>query len=188
MPTGTPAPSANLLTNGGFETAGATPKKAANWTTANSKPADRRICDTLSKPVTTSEGVCVFQFNTRLTPSLARSLKQTLTTGDLGGAGETLTLNAHVEGNKFKMGAKIVVKVTYTDSTTAKVIVAIPNGTYAFTEISGSLDLTQTVQKIVVNVKVAKVTGRVRLDDLSLTLSDTVRLEFPALAPDGFRG
>jgi len=188
-----PAP-LNLLTNGGFETAGATTKKAANWTVANPKTTDKRLCT-----ATSTEGVCVFQFNTGVTPPLARSLKQTLTTGDLGGAGETLTLSAMVEGNKFKTGAKIVVTVTYTDSTTAKKNIIIPNGTYAFTEISGSLNLTKTVQKIVVNVTVAKVTGRVRLDELWLTLSDTARLAFPVIgardgadsdtpaAPDGFR-
>jgi len=152
----------------------------------------------------TTQGECVFQFNSASVPTLARSLKQTLTTGDLGGAGETLTtgdlggagetltLSAFAEGNKFKTGAKIVLTVTYTDNTTAKTNIVIPNGTYDFTEITGTLTLTKTVQKIVVNINTAKVTGRVRLDDLSLLLSESntrggATPEALPL-PDAFRG
>ncbi len=191
-PTPTPPDNTNLLTNGGFETAGATLKLANAWTGKNVRPTDRRLCATLTKPVVTTQGECVFQFNSASVPTLARSLKQTLTTGDLGSAGETLTLSAFAEGNKFKTGAKIVLTVTYTDNTTAKTNIVIPNGTYDFTEITGTLTLTKTVQKIVVNINTAKVTGRVRLDDLSLLLSESntrggATPEALPL-PDAFRG
>jgi len=189
----------NLLTNPSFETAGATGKQAASWTVKNAKTADRRLCITVAKPITTADGQCVFQFNTSITPGYARSLKQILTSGDLGVTGQTLSFSAMVEANKLKLGTKIVVTATYADSTTAKFAVNIPKGTYAFTELTGSLNLTQTVTKIVVNINAAKVIGRVRLDSLNLTVSNSVRLAFPSItardgattnepaAPDGFR-
>lgn len=170
----------NLLQNGSFETAGTTPKKADAWTVKNPKGADRRLCHTDLKPVTTTDGLCVFQFNSTLIPEKARSLKQILTTGDLGVEGQTLSFSAMVEAKKLKTGAKIIVTVTYLDNTTAKFNVALTKGTYAFTERTGSMVLTKTVQKIVVNVNVAKVTGRVRLDDLWLTVGSSVRLPFPS--------
>lgn len=192
--------SPNLLSNGSFETAGATTKKADGWTITNAKSADRRLCTTLTKPITTTDEDCVFQFNSNATPEKARSLKQILTTGDLGTAGETLHLSAMVEGNKLKTGGKILVTVTYADLTTAKFNVALGSGTFDFTEKTGSLVLTQTVTKIVVNVKMAKVRGRVRLDDVNLNLEVASVLDFPTLIttrdgaanevetlPEGFR-
>lgn len=192
--------SPNRLTNGGFETAGATPKLANGWTVMNRKPADKRVCDTDLKPITTTEGDCVFQFSVSVTPESGRTLKQILTGDNLGDAGDSLSLSAMVEGNKLKTGGKIIVTATYADLTTVKFVVPLGSGTFAFTEKTGAVTLTQDVTKVVVNIKMAKVTGRVRLDDMQLIVTSAARLAFPLLnttrdgaveeapvVPEGFR-
>lgn len=187
-----------LVSNGSFETPASKLYEKA-WQRKNLLANDKRLCQSDDPSLITAEGWCVFQFKANSTPTLARSLKQVITGGDLGGEGETLTLSAMVEGNKFKTGAKIVVTVTYANNTTAKKSIAIPNGTYAFQEITGKLKLTKKVKKIVVNINVGKVTGRLRVDEVWLSLSDTALHDFPVdgtregaiqelpAAPDGFR-
>lgn len=188
----------NLLANGSFEAASSHPK-LNRWLGENLLTSDKRLCQSSQPSLITADGECVFQFKANGTPTSARSLKQVVTGGDLGGAGETLTLSAMVEGHKFKTGAQLVVTVTYANNTTAKKNIAIPNGTYSFQEITGKLKLTKKVKKIVVNINVSKVTGRLRVDEVWLSLSDTALHDFPVdgtrdgailelpEVPDGFR-
>lgn len=191
-----------MLLNTSFETAGATPKKAANWSNTNPTGGDRRLCSTETKPIVTVNGSCVFQFNTSTAPASGRTLKQIITVPPFSGAGLELGLQFYAEGNKLKPGMKVILTVTYTDDTTAKSNLAIPSGTYAFTPLETILKLTKPVKKVVVSVNAAKVTGRLRLDAFSLSLGtskprlplppvevttrDGVTLDLPS-APDGFR-
>jgi len=189
----------NRLNNPSFETAGTLATKALNWNVTNPKATDKRLCDKPAKPLTTADGLCVYQFSGGNVNSLARTLKQIINAPSWAVSGGSLTISAMVEGNKFKTGAKMVLQVTYTDNTKTNATVIIPNGTYAFTEISGSVSLTKPVSKIQVLFKIAKVSGRVRLDDVWLTATpvasrsdSTVRdgaltLPLPRV-PDGFRG
>lgn len=191
----------NRLTNASFETAGTTASRAASWTTVKTKTTDKRVCSTVNKPITTTDGDCVFQFSNGNSLDVGtRGIKQVINAPSWGNLGGSLTLSAQVEGNKFKTGARMILQVTYADSSKGKVNIAIPSGTYAFDTLStDSLTLTQTVTKVIVNIKVGKIGGRLRIDEVVLYLTpagrlvaDEVRDGASALplpvAPDGFRG
>lgn len=192
----------NRLTNGSFETAGKTATRADKWTPVNTKTSDKRLCTKPAKPITVPEGSCLYNFSGGTTTDKAnRGIKQVINAPSWGNLGGTLTLSASVEGNKLKAGAVIIVQVTYSDNTTAKVTTAIPAGTYAFTQLtSDPLALTKPVSKVVVNIKIGRTKGRARIDELYLHLSESRRsietsggvrdgalpMPLPA-APDGFR-
>jgi hypothetical protein len=190
----------NRLTNGSFETAGTTGKTAQGWKGTRLKTTDKRLCTKVNKPITTTDGNCVFQFSGgNSLDTGTRGIKHVINAPSWGSLGGSLTLSAQAEANKLKTGAKMILTVTYNDSTTGKVVVVIPSGTYAFSEISNSLALTKPVTKVVINVKIGKTGGRVRLDEVALYLTPTTRalvsgvrdgalaLPLPAV-PDGFRG
>lgn len=191
-----------MLLNNSFETAGATAKKAANWSNTNPTSADRRLCSTPSKPIETTDGDCVFQFSAGSAPAKARTLKQVINVPTFDATGKQLVLSMNVEGNKLKTGMKVIVTVTYTDNTTAKLNLPIAAGTYEFAKFGGELALTKPVKKVVFAVNAGKVTGRLRIDNVTLSFADVpTRLPFPLndiltrdgaaltlpAAPDGFR-
>lgn len=191
------AQAGNLLTNPSFEISATKPRLAQGWLGKGLGTSDKRVCTTVTKPIPTIEGACVFQFSGGNSTRPARSIKQTFMTPNWGDVGDTLTLSAHIEANKFKNGAKMILSVTYTDSTTAKVIAPIASGTYGYTELTRSLLITKPIQKVVVTLNIAKVAGRVRVDDVSLTLTATIEpairngtastIPLPII-PDNFRG
>jgi hypothetical protein len=106
-----------------------------------------------------------------------------------------LTISAQVTGTKLQVGARIQLKVVYTDNTLGKLNLAVPAGTYGFTEIAGSLPLTKPVKSVVVMLDMKRLAGRVRVDKLWLsnggpdTRSGSVlSLPVPATVPNSFRG
>ncbi len=160
----------------------------------NLKPSDKRLCNTIAKPIIVSEGACVFQFSGRTPISFARSLKQTILNPPAGNAGDVLTLSAQISAYKLKPGAKMVVLITYSDNTTGKLIVYIPTKSYPYGRVWGSILLAKPLQKITVKLNLGRLVGRVWIDDMQLTLLsglETGRLFTPdeiQNPPDGFRG
>lgn len=195
-----PAPDYGLILNGGFETAGTVISKPDSWTGKQFTAGDKRVCVADESTLTAPDGTCVYQFWSSFRPNISRSIVQSITGGDLGAQGDTLTLSALVEGQNFGAGASIVVEITYTDGASERQVLAIPAGTYAFTEITTPIALTGTPADITISVMVNKASGRLRLDAVRLMLSDADALiPFPATesrpgatldlpaAPDGFR-
>jgi len=194
-----------LLGNGGFETAKMITYPASietqgdGWDSKYLKGTDKRVCEGDMQPIETAEGDCIFQFSSGSTPEIARILTQTLS-GDIAQAGETLTLSAMVRGNKFGEGANLSLILTYADGSTSKHGLTIPSGTYPFTELVQTVALFTDVVGVDLAINVGLVTGRVWLDDFSLTVADTGLLPLPVdsrpgaidatmpAAPDSFRG
>jgi hypothetical protein len=183
----------NLLTNGGFEIAGSTSRLALAWKDKNLLSKGKRMCNTTEKPVVTAEGECLFQFKGGSMKGPSYKLKQMVVAAGRGNTGEVLTLNAQVAGKKFQIGAKITLKVVYTDNTAAKLNITIPNGTYPFTSIEGILALAKPLKQMVVTLNIKEVSGRLQVDDVQLALSPAARLRSaltlpsPASVTDGFR-
>ncbi len=195
----------NLLKNPSFETAGSPAKYPVNWKTSLSALADdKRICDKPAKPITRTSGSCVFQFNSSNVAPKARTVKQFINNPVWGTAGNVLTLTADVEGLKVGPGSKkIILNVTFDNNTRDVATLTIPTGTYDYTTLIGTVKLTRAVKKVVVVLNPGTSKGRIRIDNLFLSVSAAPSLRFPSLseqttrdganpfdlpaAPDGFR-
>ncbi len=160
-----------LILNGGFETPGATAREAQNWKGVLLTSLDRRVCNTLANPNKAFEGSCAFQFNFTGPLVVGRKLKQVTTAPAWGNIGETLTLSAQISGKNFAAGAKMRIKVFYSDGTAEKVQVDIPAGTYPYAPLTTSLPLPKRVTKAIVMFKVGSAVGRVWIDDVSFTVT-----------------
>jgi len=194
----------NRLQNPSLETAGSAVKYAANWKlNAGATAGDKRICSKPAKPITRTNGNCVFQFNSSNTPAKIRTLKQTFNLPDWTNVGDVLTLTADVEGLKVGTGAKkIILSIKYDNNTIDKATLTIPAGTYDYQTLVGKVNLTRPVKKIILTINVGKAKGRIRIDNMTLRDSAAPTLRFPMsepttrdgastfelpAAPDGFR-
>jgi hypothetical protein len=195
----------NLLKNPSFETAGSPAKFALNWKTSLSATgADKRLCDKPAKPITRTAGSCVFQFNSANTPLKGRTVKQIINNPVWGTVGNVLTLTADIEGLKVTGGTrKIILNVKYDNNTTDRATLTIPAGTYDYQTLVGTVKLTRTVKKVAITLNPGTAKGRIRVDNLFLSVSPAPTLRFPTLgenttrdgastfelpaAPDGFR-
>ncbi|GEM_PF-6086524 len=92
----------NRLNNPSFETAGTLATKALNWNVTNPKATDKRLCDKPAKPLTTADGLCVYQFSGGNVNSLARTLKQIINAPSWAVSGGSLTISAMVEGKQVQ--------------------------------------------------------------------------------------
>jgi uncharacterized repeat protein (TIGR01451 family) len=185
-----------LLINGGFQTANpSNPKKAQKWTTkAPSVNNDRRLCQLAFA----FEGTCAYRFRfngTIANNGLARSIKQMIKTPSVV-TGDTLTFSFQVRANNLARKAQAVVKVIYASSV-EKLIIQIPTGTYAYTELTDTILLTGTPLRIQVTIEPRRTTGTFYVDAVSLNKSGVVLpprsmvnevqgLPLPT-TPDGFR-
>lgn len=186
--------SIDLLLNGGFETVGAKPKDAANWTGQGLVSTDRRVCkDAL-------EGVCAFRFKSSTATDL-RFVRQVINTPSVS-AGDTLTFNGFVKATGLSKNTKIWVRAVYAPFNQQKLNITVNKGTYDFTAVTGSLTLTGVPSKIIVTIRAEKTIGTFVIDDVELLRStgstrasqtnSVVRegvlgLPEAITAPDGFR-
>jgi hypothetical protein len=183
-------PSVELLTNGGFEIQGVTPKDAQDWKAkALSVDNDRRIC----KPAVVAVGACAFRFRfngTIVNGNLPRSIRQVLI-NPAASAGDDLTLSAQVSTNGLTSSARLFVKAISANGK-QKLAVNINAGTYAYALIDDTMTLTDTPTKIKVFVQPRSSLGTFFVDEISLLLTPAISpiiapLPLPAV-PDGFRG
>lgn len=181
-----------FIFNGGFETDEA-------WVSKRLGTGDKRVCVSDEPTLAAPEGDCVYQFWASFRPSFNRTLIQSISGDNVNGIGDSLTLSARVEGQNLGEGAALTLHITYADGSTGKHQVAIPAGTYGYTEINTPISVSGAISEIVVRVEAYKVTGRLRLDAVSLKSSENALIPFPAIearpgasldlpaAPDGFR-
>ncbi|MCU0463285.1 MAG: hypothetical protein MUF38_01815 [Anaerolineae bacterium] len=163
-----------LAVNGGFEDEGETDLLAANWNgvnLVNTDNRDLRVCNSIDDPTVARSGECAFQFRSGATPASPRRLIQRVTSTGWGAANDELTLTAYFSGVNFPAEAKMVLTVIYTDGTTATINSNIPTGTYDYRARTRTLTLTKPVQRVVIKFNIAKRTGRLRIDDVTLTLT-----------------
>jgi hypothetical protein len=165
-----------MLRNGGFETAGAQARYPAQWPRKNLSVKDRRVCGTA--PV--YEGSCAFRFQFTGPFNLSRTLRQPFIAPAWGDAGDTLTLSAYVRAGSLRRGAFLRVNVFYTNGTTARLNIPVPNGTYDYTLLTNSITLTRRVSKVVVVAVVTpNATGTLFVDGMSLRYQDGTPLASP---------
>jgi Tol biopolymer transport system component len=160
--TPTPSPTCELILNGSFEMAGETAKLAADW---NGKGLlrDKRVQNKPDK-IVAHTGDFAFQFKGSDRGKITQNVV------NVDGCGSSLTLSAWVEGKNLS-GVRVQAKVIYVNETPVKLRLAANelNGTYAYKPVTSSLTLTDTVQQIKVQIGMKNGTGRLRIDDVSLT-------------------
>ena len=178
----------DLLTNGGFETAGANAKRPMGWT-IRSPSGDKRVC--LAGKA--HSGLCAFKF-TGSTTDVSKLYQVVNLTGVTFTTGDTLELSAYFKGNNRNARIKLVLWVYYdgnlipvkTRKTVRRNLAYTQHALTTYTLTSGS------VSKIRVQFNHLSSSGALWVDDVSL-LHDTATnrrdetLDLPS-APDGFRG
>ncbi len=163
----TPVPGAELLTNGGFEIAGADNKTAASWSAKKLTSDDKRKCNKPEKnKFFARSGSCAFQL--KGTAGVNSSIVQKIT--PVGAAGDTFTLSAWVNAKKLNNGGRLKLVVKYGNGTKGTINIDVPTGTYAYTRVANNLVLTGTPQKLKLKIQTAS-KGKYIIDDVSLIRS-----------------
>lgn len=171
--------SAQLLDNGGFEAKGLTNKLAHRWNVVG-VDNDRRVCLNVQFPA--KSGNCAFRFKGKQ-GVLNRNVQAVK---NVGAAGDTLNLSAFVSAKNLSGGARIILKVNYTDGTRATPVkLPLSTGTYPYQQVAiAPLTLDKPAKKIRVLVDM-KGTGRFAVDDVNLTLTPaSALLPLPAVPAD----
>lgn len=168
----------NLLSNGGFEIAGATGKSAVNWRSKGfSVNNDRRVCNTAERTVA-FDGNCAFRFrfNGTLINTNSRLLRQVIRP-TYGLAGDTLNLSVMVRANNQTRGGRVELRVVYASGLVERSRVSIPIGTYDYQMRNASLMLTGTPTKIIVEFQPRSSQGVFFVDATVLTLTSGTVLQ-----------
>jgi hypothetical protein len=161
-------PNGVLLVNGGFEDAGATGKQAAAWT-IKAPGGSSRKCNKQDKPPVALAGECAVQI--KAVPGGTSKVMQKVSNPTIE-VGTTLTLAASVEGKNLS-GAGVQAKIMYSDGTKAKIALLegdLNAGTYAYKPLTANTTLTTTISQIKIQIKVSNGTGRLRIDNVALSL------------------
>lgn len=173
-------PPIQLIENGGFE------NNAARWT-ANTPGNNRVRCNT-ARRLFASEGNCAYQF---MPSAVGSSLVQRPDAANLG-AGARLTFSASVEGkNVVRNAAQMVLTVTYRNGQAPdRLRIRLPEGTYSYVTIAGSLDVRADVAGITVNITHTQrgTKGNFLIDDVRLVvdaITDTLPLTDALAEPSG---
>ena len=182
-----------LVINGGFETAGSTVKRPANWI-GKRLTNDKRTC--------TDKGngsLCALSFTGGIPANPLFKQVLDFTPYALVG-GEAISLSADIFSSKPTPGTVVVLTIIYVSPTDGvngngkdKFILAPVGSTpnvYATYAVSGVVD--GAVKKSDVRVQYRQTGGKLRVDNVSVTLTGDVTprgaaLPFPS-APEGFRG
>lgn len=161
-------PDGELVVNGGFEDAGVSGKEAAAWI-VKAISGSLRKCNKVGKPAVAYMDECAMQI--KAVPGGTSKVMQKIVSPSLD-VGSTLTLNAWVEGKNLS-GATVQAKIVYDDGTKGKIIlpsVELNAGTYAYKQLTANTTLVAAVSKIKVQIKVSSGTGRLRVDEVALSL------------------
>lgn len=161
-------PRAELLTNPGFEA-------ETGWKLVN-KSGDKRECEQTNKQIRATisikyapyTGKCAFRFKVK--PGENSQLSQKVNGSSIT-AGSTLTLSAwaKMEGGNT---ATIKVKVKYQDNTTDAIELTLDPAGYVYQQFKAEpLNLTQAVKVVKTKIKSGTVSGKLWLDDVSLSVA-----------------
>jgi predicted extracellular nuclease len=169
----------NLIVNGSFEVAGASPQRAANWMIKRlPAPDNRRICN--SRITYSSEGNCAYRLKATAGAMLTRNLRQVILAPSVQ-AGDELLLRFDARARLLGKGARVRVLVTY-PSGTATFIRAIPRGSYAYRTLTKTYTLTDVPTRITVFVEQRAAGGLFFLDNVQLLVNAPV-IRGPAARP-----
>jgi len=158
--------STELLTNPGFETAGATAGIAAGWT-VQTPSGDKRSC-----PIDVSKvhsGACAFKFTGSLTDVSKLSQVVDLT-GLTFAAGDTLNFSAFFKGNHVSAKIKVTLFVTYTGNLTPvkTSLIVLQNATYTERSMATYTLTSGDVNQIKLVINHQSNGGTLWVDDASL--------------------
>lgn len=191
----------NLITNGSFEIAGSSNRLADGWKVKQLTTKDRRVCPLLAS---VPDGNCAYRFKFTdtiiINTTNVRLIKQPIKDSGVF-VGDALTFSGQIKARNLVRNGKFIIKALYLNDgvlSRQKIRIKIPAGTYPYTTVTESMELTDTPFKIVVIVRGGATTGKFFVDDLSLIPSvaapsatesrfgDVESIPLPA-APDNFR-
>jgi hypothetical protein len=193
--TATPTPTPEtieLLVNGGFETDSNNNNQPDNWIVKNLS-RDRMKCNKSGKPPVAYSGMCMYQF--RGLPGERSLIGQNIDPAAFAplvlNAGDRLTLSGFSNA-KGKVSLKIKVRVRYLDTTQpiGKINLTLNTVVPEYAPFTGNLSLVLTGQPSSIRLRIANrsTSGRVRLDALSLTLTNDVLPLLPVEMPGNGNG
>lgn len=160
--TATPAPP-ELIRNGGFEVHQSSDSIPDDWT-PKSLSSDKHICNKPGKIVAYA-GECSFQF--KGSPGEKSQLKQELSGVQ---AGDRLTLSAAIHTAYTGAGKVVYVKLRYADDKD-QLKIELPEATEGYAVFTQSLIVRETPIKFSVSVRFRGISGKMRVDAVSLTRS-----------------
>jgi N-acetylneuraminic acid mutarotase len=175
--TSTPQTGTELLTNGGFELDVAPADKMPDAWKGKRLTKDKMVCNKLNRPglpdkIVAHDGNCAFQFKGGIGEK--SQIAQTLPAGTYA-ANTPLTLSAYVSAKEGVKG-KLQAVVAYTGSLPKTKIVIDFAASNDYQLVSKSEQfLDANVAKIKVQVKHTSTSGKVRVDDVSLLITDSVQ-------------
>ncbi|MBC8099797.1 MAG: hypothetical protein H7Y11_10170 [Armatimonadetes bacterium] len=176
--TSTPVVGIELLINGSFELDMNDNKIPDDWT-PTTLTGDKRKCNKTGKPPVGFEGVCAMVFKGSVGEDARIMQKVDLTLVTLN-TGDTLTLNAQVNGNQPTVSGKVIVKVKYTDALLPKGKITIEVGqTTGYIPVTQSLVVAGSVSKLKAQITHSSATGKLTVDAMSLTLLPAVSALIP---------
>lgn len=160
----TTGPIAQLTQNAGFETAGATAKKAARW--AGKADDDRRIC---GGGANVHAGNCAYQLK-----GSVGTLKQTFKGEDMAELGDQIRLSAWVKGAGLSNNATIKAYLTFPTAPPKTLTIKAPKGTSDYQALSAApFDVGETPSKITLEIKAAT-KGTLYVDDVWVMVASNV--------------
>jgi hypothetical protein len=162
-PEPTAAPETELLKNGGFETAGADTRSAANWK-SKSLVKSRRVCNQPDKVVAQS-GECAFRMNADTKGKLSQK------TAPFGSQGDTLTFQLWVKASGLDEPTEFIARIRYQDDSVEKLKISVNTGSFAYTALSKTLTLKGSVNNVMAIFKTVS-GGKYWIDSVSLKYSD----------------
>lgn len=163
-------PSERLI-NGTFEAKSpALARLPASWNSLG-LGLDRIKCNKVNRPgkpdkIFAYEGSCAFRFIGEAGEN--SQIAQKVPIAGLN-PNDTLYFSAYVRGTAVIKGkARIVIRATYSDQPPTKQVIKLPAGTYPYTQISDTLQLTGQLTKLRVRIQYKGSTGNFFIDMASL--------------------
>lgn len=157
-----------LVTDGGFETWGAAPE-TPTWKVNGLRPQDMLVCDGgATDPA--RQGSCAFRFKGQKNEN--SQIFQKIPANTLGN-GDVLMVDGWVQAINLSGGGRIQVRVKYQQDgkPNGKLDLQVSGGTYGYSELFGTVNLTGDVQHITLRLRFKKpqgAQGRMLVDDVRL--------------------
>jgi len=160
-----PAPTLELLINGGFDMDSDADGWPDFWTPVNPRSSEGTRCNSFART-----GGCAL----KLDGISGGATRFRFRVGALGALpGDSLTLTGYARTKNAQAGATLRVIVRYVDAPEQKLILNAPLGTTAYSALTGALMLTGAPKNVLVVARFDKTgaAGKTWFDDVSLTLA-----------------
>ncbi|MBC8099089.1 MAG: hypothetical protein H7Y11_06575, partial [Armatimonadetes bacterium] len=133
---------------------------------------DKRKCNKAGKPPVAHSEACAFQFTG--TAGVKTTLTQLVPIDGIT-PGATLVLSGWAYAKNVAVGGKLQVKLKYTDTTKAKVKLEVAPGSYEYVKLQQVATVTGALDSVKVTLSMQADGGKFYVDDISLTLTSSVR-------------